>query len=111
MNGNSFTTTNAASGVWTQPPGYPPHETQPVGQIAGAMQEQEKALLALTEELNALENRIGPFLRPSAPEATGAGAGTPTPLRSDLAQTLIRHNEALFGLIQRARALAARVDI
>jgi hypothetical protein len=92
-----------ASGLQAVPP--------PVGHVTDELQEQERLLATLADELSGLESRLNMALRPAPPEANGAGGTAPMPVRSVLADGLSEHNRRLRQLIDRARAMTARADL
>ena len=86
----------------------PPPST---GRIAQGLNEGDKLLEQLHQELSMLENRIATFLRPQGPESGNNKANPANVAPSQLAEALVRHNDAIMHAIYRLRNIAERVDL
>jgi hypothetical protein len=83
---------------------------QQIGHVPSELNEYEKLVATLRDELGVLEGRISGVLRPIPPE-TGNGSATPSPVRSAVAEGMASCNASLYGAIAHVRALAARADL
>lgn len=88
-----------------------PPETPAAGHIHSEMQEHDRLLHALNDEIAVLAERINPVLRASVPSPSSTGVGTPAPSKSGLACSLSECNDRLLNSIGRVRDLAARADL
>ncbi len=87
-------------------------ETRDVGHYGQALQEQEKLLAVLSDEVSMLRSRIDPMLRPSVPAATNErGATQATPAVSPLTGVAQTANVKLHSLVIQIRDLSARFDL
>ena len=100
----------APAGYAQQAPYAPPVQARDVGHFGQALEEQEKLLYALNDEVAMLRARIEPMLRPSSP-STGEGSNQPAPTVSPLTGVVQTSNVKLSVLIMQVRDLAARFDL
>lgn len=86
------------------------HEA-PIGHIHSEMQEHDRLLHALNDEIAVLAERVNPVLRASMPTPSGPVGAPPAPIKSGLACSLSECNDRLLNSISRVRDLAARADL
>lgn len=82
------------------------------GAIVRAMQDNEKLIVMLMEELDVFKMRLDPLMRPEPPALATTNAPSAQPLpTSQLAETLAAHNVRLQLAVDRLRDLRMRVDL
>lgn len=81
------------------------------GRMGIALQEQEKLISVLHDEIGMLHDRMAGMLRPSAPTADSAGGAAIAPPVAPVTGHIQTQNIKLSGAIARVRDLAARFDL
>jgi hypothetical protein len=104
-------------GSMTGSAGYPhnpfadsPSKPADVAPVMQALEVGEKLEAVLRQELEQLEDRISPVLRPAPPSAAEGGTSGPG-FGSTVSQLLERRNAGLSRAIDAVRALRLRVDL
>lgn len=100
------TSNNLASFYYSSTP-----DAQAVGKIAEGLNEQERLLQSLHEELGSLEVRLSALLRPTHPTPPGDGMSAPSAAQSHVGSALATFNGETARALLRVRELSARIDM
>ena len=95
---------NPATGISEQAP-------RPLGNVGDQLEESMRLSQSLSQELEALEQRICAVLRQSTPQAVQSGEKPIRPVMSAHADMLSTLNSRLHDAVQHVRSLAGRADL